>query len=72
MNGTGDIRHKRLWDFEHIHVDDIATRTGSHIRGLDYITIDYDRAEARIRRDIGFNIAVRKESNGTNEAGTQA
>ena len=62
MSGTGDVRAKRLWNFDQVHVDDIATRGGSHIRGLDYITIDYDKAEARIRRDIGFNIAVRKES----------
>jgi hypothetical protein len=65
--GTGDVRYTRLWDFDHVHVEDIATRTGAHIRGLDYITINYNKAEARIRGDIQFNIAMR-ETGGINGA----
>ena len=68
MTGTGDVRYIRLWDFDQIHADDIAKRTGSHLRGLDYITINYDKAEARIRADIQFNIAMRRESNGKDDA----
>lgn len=40
---------KKIWDIQTVHVDDIATRRQTSIRGIDYITINIDGALARQR-----------------------
>ena len=49
---------KQLLD--HVHVDDIATREESSLRGVFYITLNQPASEARIMDDIARNITVRR------------
>jgi hypothetical protein len=47
---------KRMLDY--VHVDDIVTRSETGLRGITYITINQDAADARIVDDIRRNIAT--------------
>lgn len=51
---------------DYVHVDDVPTVEPTRLRGVNYITVDYDAAQARHIADIQRNIAARKarEANG--------
>jgi len=52
---------------DHVHVDDIKTRTESKsMRGIFFITIDGKAIGERVTADIARNIAVRKEREAAN------
>jgi len=55
---------------DYVNEGDIATRKETRLRGIFHITVDEQKAEARIVADIRHNMEFTNGTNDTQDAGT--